>query len=1173
MSSVGQVVGGIVGAVIGWFAGGPYGAVQGFMIGAGIGGMLFPPPGPDGPRLTDLGLQGSEYGLPIVDAFGTVPVQGNVIWATDLVERSHEEGGKGSGGGSTVFTYYANFAVGLVNAPPEGIAGIGRIWTMPSKRLIYDARAGSTGQMTWAGSIRLFNGAETQMPSALQESYEGVGNVPAYRGLAYVEFQMYPVEKDYNKIPFLLVEVIMKGTSGIPDPVAFGESESSDMDLDTGYIWTNPEDGHAQLVDGEYNLDNPVGAKQIQVYNPITRELVWFMNTPSVTTGLDPLHLTYPSGGSLACSGGYAFVGSGTAGTSSSEPDSPVGMAINCETKSVAVLMTGCAHDAGYNNSFYWPDVPIPLADNNGIYFAGSNGTSLGFALGFMPSSIIGTGGEPDYDPTPDRTSAIARWVVPAGFGNRRNKNVPCPTGSLDVANFTLPHWAIKSLVVSDPNIVVVQGYESYVTVVTHAPAVDAFSIATPAIHNSVLPSTSDTHMPPLAWDPVNDCGWAFCGTTGDYSLYKITRITTLDAGYTLPSDHRAMGMAFDYRSGCLRVLTRDGTASWSVILFDPIAQVIVEETPISLGPFGSVPTPLGKARFFNMEQYDTLIYANESYMVSIPYSARVTALPTYLSEVVTDLHLDAGLTEDQLDVSALEDIVVDGYQIARQTSVRSAIDALRPVYFFDAVESGTLVKYVLRGGASVATIPDEDLGARLSTDSPGDPLTTMRKMENELPSAVNVKFILAATNYEPDTKYQRRLIGASGEQASLELPMVLTEQKAQEVSDVNTFGPWMERLSYEFNLPRKYAYLEPTDPIVVKGFGMRLTKITDTPHGIRRCEAVAVDNLTYTPDSTTTVTPPIDETISAPARTSVAMMDISLVRDEDSGAGFYAAVCGDGTPWSNATLYKSADAGATYTASTTLSTAATMGFATNAMGAFTQNVFDETNFVNVQLQNGTLSSATELAVLNGANVCALNNEIFQFKTATLEADGTYTLSGLLRGRRGTEWATAHYAGERFVLLTASTVARVPGSTAEIGLARAWKAVTGGATLASTISQGFTNTGAALECYAPVLIGGGRNAAGDITINWVRRTRAGGEWRDNVDVPLGEASELYTVEIWDDAGYTTLVRTISGLTTATVTYTAAQQTTDFGSAQATVYVRVMQVSDIVGTGRPGLATI
>ena len=53
----------------------------------------------------------------------------------------------------------------------------------------------------------------------------------------------------------------------------------------------------------------------------------------------------------------------------------------------------------------------------------------------------------------------------------------------------------------------------------------------------------------------------------------------------------------------------------------------------------------------------------------------------------------------------------------------------------------------------------------------------------------------------------------------------------------------------------------------------------------------------------------------------------------------------------------------------------------------------------------------------------------------------------------------------------------------------------------------------------------------------------------------------------------TLKRTIIGLTSPTTIYTAAQQVTDFGSAQSSVLVNVYQLSAAVGRGYAGIATI
>ena len=74
-------------------------------------------------------------------------------------------------------------------------------------------------------------------------------------------------------------------------------------------------------------------------------------------------------------------------------------------------------------------------------------------------------------------------------------------------------------------------------------------------------------------------------------------------------------------------------------------------------------------------------------------------------------------------------------------------------------------------------------------------------------------------------------------------------------------------------------------------------------------------------------------------------------------------------------------------------------------------------------------------------------------------------------------------------------------------------------------------------------------------------------------MPLGEDAQSYEVEIWDSASYTTLKRTLTGLTSATATYTSAQQVTDFGSNQATLYLKIYQLSATVGRGTALTASV
>lgn len=72
-----------------------------------------------------------------------------------------------------------------------------------------------------------------------------------------------------------------------------------------------------------------------------------------------------------------------------------------------------------------------------------------------------------------------------------------------------------------------------------------------------------------------------------------------------------------------------------------------------------------------------------------------------------------------------------------------------------------------------------------------------------------------------------------------------------------------------------------------------------------------------------------------------------------------------------------------------------------------------------------------------------------------------------------------------------------------------------------------------------------------------------------MDIPLGEESERYEVEILDGS---TVVRTIA-TTSPTASYSAAEQTTDFGSPQSSMSVKVYQLSAVVGRGYAASASI
>lgn len=210
MSSAGQAVGGLGGAVIGFFgSGGTWaGAYQGFQIGATIGGLLDPPKLPDiiGARLTDTTVQTATYGAIMPRVYGTVAVVGNVFWLENNhykeVMKKTKSGGKGGQKQTTKTpTYYATFAVGLAirNAP---VVGVRRIWI--KNKLFYDTGSSDHNAIRESNnSSKLFtfhDGSNTQAADPRMQATLGVANTSAYRGLCYMVFNDLPLAKYDNAL-------------------------------------------------------------------------------------------------------------------------------------------------------------------------------------------------------------------------------------------------------------------------------------------------------------------------------------------------------------------------------------------------------------------------------------------------------------------------------------------------------------------------------------------------------------------------------------------------------------------------------------------------------------------------------------------------------------------------------------------------------------------------------------------------------------------------------------------------------------------------------------------------------------------------------------------------------------------------------------------------------------
>ncbi len=193
MSAFAGLAGGAAGAYLGSFFG-PIGTAIGWAIGSLVGNLLFPQR-TEGPKLENLKLQVSSYGIVKPIVYGSMRIAGNVIDASDLKPHSHSSGGKG-GSSSTTTTYSADICVLLTGCE---IVDVTRCWAL--------------GETIWPNGndpcpFTIYKGTQTQLPDPTFEVLHGVGEVPAYRGRAYVVFEDFDLERYGNSIPQFNFEVI-----------------------------------------------------------------------------------------------------------------------------------------------------------------------------------------------------------------------------------------------------------------------------------------------------------------------------------------------------------------------------------------------------------------------------------------------------------------------------------------------------------------------------------------------------------------------------------------------------------------------------------------------------------------------------------------------------------------------------------------------------------------------------------------------------------------------------------------------------------------------------------------------------------------------------------------------------------------------------------------------------
>lgn len=551
--------------------------------------------------------------------------------------------------------------------------------------------------------------------------------------------------------------------------------------------------------------------------------------------------------------------------------------------------------------------------------------------------------------------------------------------------------------------------------------------------------------------------------------------------------------------------------------------------------------------------------------------NGRLGAAP--LDGLVAAVAADYGL--DFVDASALEGIV-GGYVIDRPAPARAVLEPLMRAFAFDAVETGGALRMAHRGGAPVAVLTPDEL-AVAEADAP--PVTRRRVQAAELPARMSLRYLDTATEHRPAAVGARRTGTVATAEEVVELPAAIDEGVARKAAAIMLQDVWTGRERADFALPPSRLALEAGDSLTLDlPEGARDLLITETAGALdRRVRTRGIDRRDYRAGRGPARESPAQgaSALGAPA---VAVIEPPLLPGTEPA--LYFAAFAD--PWPGAVEILVARPSGTHEPVALATAPASMGFLAQKLWPGPAWRWDQGNSILIDMPGAVPMPADPADVLEGSNAAAVRAdngewEILQFAGAELVGENRYLLTMLLRGQAGSEPAMRAGASEGapFVLLDEALPAR--GLTVDrIGLERSWRFVPAGAQLdgEAAVSESVSPAGVAFRPLAPVHVRGRRpQGSGDIIIAWTRRTRTGGDSWNAEDVPLGEDSEAYDLEVLDGE---TVVRSFSGLTEPQVTYTAAEQTADFGDPIAwpqSLDLRVYQRAASIGRGAPGMATL
>ncbi len=1089
------------------------------------------------PRLKDLNVPFSLYGLPIPITFGVRRLYGNIIWAIPLKENIKKQTDGGSGGPRKItweYEYFATYAVafGYASDQVAGARDIIRIWL--DGTLAYDRRA--AGEVKIQGlNFVYYEGSEDQVADPTIEAREGVGNVPGYRGLQYIVIKDLPVMDFGNRPPSVSIEV--------------GDATSevysiTNIDATAGGLYPLVGSQTASLVDWTYmyafTFTNGVNA-QVRTYDLTTNEVV-LSATPNPdgigwnVNGTDsyPDLMPDPKTGIRATITGLTYLtGSQKVFGSCSTIGRAAVMLLDPFT-GLVLKWCGC-NNLGTTMAYpevddnFWPktgNIPIYRQAAGQLvysltsteqYIVLDNFYSLGGLMfikeeeeGLNPIKFFPSIKVKQIVPGPRRIGYSFVMVILDGYDSVQFYRIDSGAGRSRI---------LPATPTAKPGIHVTWGVNLALTM--DLPATPQ-NVVYFEFDNSVIIFMDDGRVRKYTLNLADefDLTWDVDIGTANLPDDYLQNMDLNNVEYGFIGFQTGDGVVeFDLTFGTLKTYSAiDGHFFANGKLFNSQTKTIAGIGYSGSGGFGEDQTS-SKNLAFSIGYYDILNDAQ------VP-----------LAEILRGLSVYAGYDLAEIEVDSEIDDIVDGAIITEVTTFRSVIDPITALYRIDCIESDGKVKFKrkpLEYDSSDYTVAD----GVLLLDSPNEPdapvFNLRREEEIAVPERVQVRYIDKALSYNWSmvmaTRSREIVTNDSETQMTYQVPIIMSAEQAKLLANRVLWYTWSSRVSYSFRLPYSYLKVEPGDVGIVQAGGLEY-KVKSVQVSYNNDFSVSIVGSSFQSDEAVTVIAGqpsgYPQTIPTNLPPVMFIFDVPLLRPQDDAnfasqfpvyyyvgpakvnVTFTGAIAEMG--FNSSTL---ADVGVNKVESVVCRVINVPAVDEGLLRIVNDNI--HLDVVPVSGDPLLLESCTFEELLAGANVAAWGRgnkwEIIQFQNVEQVSARRYRLTGILRGVRGSDlFVNSHKTGDNLVLF---------GRGASIGFHKLTFAdldrtlfyrgtsVAGGK---STVPYSQKLNGHAVYSWVPGAVEAHRELGGDqsLEITWRRRSRTYGDMVDGgQNIPLGSTEK------------------------------------------------------------------